>query len=147
MKPIQWTLVAILAVIVALSAFAPGDTDPWKDAKFNYYWSPTDDTITDTENDTLTNTDILSGFYYYNYTINTTELADTVLVTVYVEECTQETGSQWYRADTMTSQTNQGLTRLSGGPIYGMRHRLVVDGTGANQDFKYDINATYKWDK
>lgn len=146
MKPINLTIIAFAAIVVALLAFSPGDTDPWKEAKFNYYWAPTDDTITDDENDTLTNADILSGFYYYNYAVKTTELGDTVLVSFVLQEENTETGTNWYPVDTLTF-TNQGFGRITGGPIYGLRHRLIVNSVNDTQTFTYDVNTTYKWDK
>jgi hypothetical protein len=145
MKKIRVFLIIALGALLVI-AFKQGDTDSWKVARFNEYWTPNADTITDTENDTLTNTDVLSGFYYYNYAARTTEIADTVLTSIYLEENNTEAGTEWYRVDTL-SFTNQGFGRIYGGPMYGLRHRLIVDGTSANQDFRYVITATYKWDK
>jgi hypothetical protein len=113
---------------------------------FNLYWSPTDDTITSAENDTLLYGTRLDGTFAFNHVIRFVNLSGTTAANIILQETnafdTDDATSLWYPVDT-TAVSGAGVYRVFGSLVYGRHQRLIIDGSGV-QSSTYDANSVFK---
>lgn len=102
----------------------------------------TADTITDTENDTLTLPYNVFSSYSSLYQFTRTNLSGTTDVTVTVEQSALVSGSDWVVVATSSGSgaTNEGLVI---NPTAGLRYRVILDGDGT-QSTRYTCEAVLK---
>lgn len=159
-KVLYFFTAAALAFIgaLALSAFAGPDAEatklPVKTASVSdfglyapsktatYTW--TLDTITNAANDTLTLPfgNILSN-YEWAYFVTRTNISGTTNIAVSVQASGVKTGdTDWVQVG-VTSATTATNEIVSGTSFHGLRHRIIVDGTGT-QSSSYRLTAVMK---
>jgi hypothetical protein len=119
----------------------------------NYEYSPSADTITNTENDTLTVPTALASLWSYQNVVDCTRLSGTLALIYILEENNSRTGGVWYEVerDTITNAAtaqgrlhgNEGAANTTLGWVNGMRQRVIIDGSGT-QSVRYTHKATYK---
>lgn len=101
------------------------------------------DTITNAANDTLAlGANILSN-YEWSYHIIRTNISGTTNIDVTVQASGNTTGDTDWVTVATTSATTATNEILSGVSFYGLRHRIIVDGTGT-QSSSYKIKAILK---
>lgn len=101
------------------------------------------DTITDAENDTLSFPYNVFSSYSSLYQITRTNISGTTNVAVTLQQSAVTSGNtDWVTVATTsaTTATNEALTL---NPTYGVRYRLIVDGSGT-QNTSYRITAVLK---
>lgn len=101
------------------------------------------DTISNANNDTLSFPYNVFSSYSSLYQITRTNISGTTNVSVALQQSAVTSGnSDWVTVATTsgTSSTNEALTL---NPTYGIRYRLIVDGTGT-QSTSYRITAVLK---
>lgn len=108
----------------------------------------TSDTITNAENDTLYLGANLVSRWSYNWHINTTELSGTQDVIAIVQEtnnasASQSTPTDWIEVARDTIDTASEDIRITGETVYGIKQRLILDGTGT-QSTTYDVKFAAK---
>lgn len=120
-----------------------------------YYIYPTgatayiSDTITDSENDTLYLGSNLISNWTYNWHINTTQLTGTQSIIAIVQEtnnasASQTTPTDWLEVARDTFAANEDR-RIVGATIYGIKQRLILDGSGT-QSATYSVKFAAKKD-
>lgn len=108
---------------------------------FTKKWSL--DTIANAANDTLAlGSNILSN-YEWSYHITRTSISGTANIAVTVQASGLTTGNDDWVTVATTSATTATNEILSGVSFYGVRHRLIVDGTGT-QSTSYKITGVLK---
>lgn len=108
---------------------------------FTKKWSL--DTIANAANDTLAlGSNILSN-YEWSYHITRTSISGTANIAVTVQSSGLTTGNDDWVTVATTSATTATNEILSGVSFYGVRHRLIVDGTGT-QSSSYKITGVLK---
>lgn len=130
----------ILSIIAALFIFGAASAQKTGD-----YYSKvmvTLDTITNTEADTINLGVNLLSNYTYNYIISRTQLSGTANTTVKLQESNELTGSVWYDVAT-ASGTGATVGIIQGANTYGVRHRILITGTGT-QSLSYKLTARLK---
>lgn len=114
---------------------------------YRYNWTNlAGDTLTDTEADTLTLPVNLLSNWQYNYSIVKTELTGTLDVDVALQESARTTGTtDWITiaSTTAAQDTLEAPCALQGTAVYGVRHRLILTGSGT-QTALYNIQAVLK---
>lgn len=131
----------IFSIIAALMLFAA----PAKAQKVGDYFAKvmvSVDTITNTEADTINLGVNLLSNYAYNYIISRTQLSGTANTTVKLQESNELTGSVWYDVAT-ASGTGATVGIIQGANTYGVRHRILITGTGT-QNLSYKLTARLK---
>jgi hypothetical protein len=151
-KPFLFVL-AIVAAAFAWSAWGNGasmvaERDPMAVGQlYRYNWTNlAGDTLTDTEADTLYLPVNLLSNWTYNYSIVKTELTGTLAVDLALQESARATGTtDWITiASTSAAQdTLEAPATLQGANVYGVRHRLILTGSGT-QTALYNIQAVLK---
>lgn len=133
-------LLALLA-IVGMS-FGPSAPAAQYDAPSEYYtYAPSQDTITNTEADTLTLPVALLSTWSASYSVNLTQLSGTANVAVVLQKSNTANGTDWKTLDTFTGTS--GLLHEEYSELLGRRYRLILTGTGT-QSTTYDIDAILK---
>ena len=134
MKYIFSIIAALMLFTVSVNAQKVGD----------YYAKAmvTLDTITNTESDTINLGVNLLSNYAYNYIISRTQLSGTANTTVKLQESNELTGSVWYDVAT-ASGTGATVGIIQGANTYGVRHRILITGTGT-QSLSYKLTARLK---
>lgn len=130
----------ILSIIAALFIFGAASAQKTGD-----YYSKvmvTLGTITNTEADTINLGVNLLSNYTYNYIISRTQLSGTANTTVKLQESNELTGSVWYDVAT-ASGTGATVGIIQGANTYGVRHRILITGTGT-QSLSYKLTARLK---
>lgn len=103
----------------------------------------TADTITDAENDTLSLPYNLFSSFTSLYQLTRTNLSGTTNVAVTLQQSALTSGdTDWVTVGT-TSGTGATIEALTLNPTYGIRYRLIVDGTGT-QSTRYTVQAVLK---
>lgn len=101
------------------------------------------DTITNAANDTLAlGANILSN-YEWSYHIIRTNISGTTNIAVAIQASGNTSGDTDWVTVATTSATTATNEILSGVSFYGLRHRVIVDGTGT-QSSSYKIKAILK---
>lgn len=101
------------------------------------------DTITNAANDTLAlGANILSN-YEWSYHIIRTNISGTTNIAVAIQASGNTSGDTDWVTVATTSATTATNEILSGVSFYGLRHRVIVDGTGT-QSSSYKIKAVLK---
>lgn len=108
------------------------------------------DTLTDTENDTITHSTRFISLWTQNHTVDIVSLSGSVSVIAILQENNARTGGTWYEVERDTASA-AGQIRLHGGStsntglsyVKGLRQRLILDGSGT-QSTTYSYKATYK---
>ena len=127
-------LFAIAALVVLPSnrnAFAPESVEQGMQEEDSSYpsvsYTFTDDTLTDTELDTLAYPYTLLSRWSYNWVLTTTRESGTGNPIIIYQESNDGTTYYEVARDTITAT---GTYRLNGDLIYGKYARLVLDGEG-----------------
>ena len=113
---------------------------------YTYPWPS--DTITNTGADTLTVPTTLVSLWSYNYVITAANVSGTTSIIAVLQESNARTGTVWYEVERDTLAA-AGTKRLHGGAINtlgyvkGLRHRLILTGTGTHVS-TYAANVTLK---
>jgi len=103
------------------------------------------DTITNTESNTLTVPFALVSAWQYDVRTILTNVSGTRSVKINLDESGSAAGSDWLSIDSVTvTGTSTGPTRLAGGTLYGRRHRIRLTGTTGTMVVKYTVIANYK---
>lgn len=150
---IAFVLLAVAAPIFMSSTDNETLTERLVGSAANYYMYPstatgfTTDTITDAENDTLYLGSNLISRWSYNWHINTTQLSGTESIIAIVQETnnassSQSTPTDWIEVDRDTLTANEDL-RITGDIIYGIKQRLILDGSGT-QSTRYLVKFVAK---
>ena len=107
-----------------------------------YTW--TLDTITNAANDTLTLPfgNVLSN-YEWAYFVTRTNISGTTNIAVAVQASGRQSGDTDWTQVGVTSATTATNEIISGTSFHGLRHRIIVDGTGT-QSSSYRITAVMK---
>lgn len=107
-----------------------------------YTW--TLDTLTNAANDTLTLPfgNVLSN-YEWAYFVTRTNISGTTNLAVSVQASGVKTGDTDWTQVGVTSATTATNEIVSGTSFHGLRHRVIVDGTGT-QSSSYRITAVLK---
>lgn len=105
------------------------------------------DTITDAENDTLYLGANLISRWSYNWHINTTQLSGTENIIAIVQEtnnasASQSTPTDWIEVARDTFTANED-GRITGETVYGIKQRLILDGSGT-QSTTYSVKFAGK---
>jgi len=143
---------AFVATPILLSSYAADDRADVASAS-PYYIYPTSatgytsDTITNAENDTLNLGANLISRWSYCWHINTTQLSGTESIIAIVQETNNASSSQttptdWLEVDRDTLTANEDL-RITGEIVYGVKQRLILDGSGT-QSSKYSVKFAGK---
>lgn len=141
----NWLFIAIglLALAFTVMAFAPSGPD--SDNKYGiteyYVYAPSQDTITNTEADTLTIPANLLSLWSASFSVNLTQLSGTADVAVVIQKSNTSSGSDWKTLDTFTGTS--GLLHEEYSELLGRRYRLILTGSGT-QSTTYDIDAILK---
>jgi len=78
--------------------------------------------------------------YRYNYVLTRTTGTGTLNIAAVLQESNETTGTtNWYTIGTFTG-TGAGVVNLSGAQTYGVRHRIILTGTGT-QSSTYRLTA------
>ena len=156
-KLIYSALIAFVFVAVAAPIFMASTANEsvreMVGSAANYYLYPssatgfTTDTITDAENDTLYLGSNLVSRWSYNWHINTTQLSGTESIIAIVQETNnassgQTTPTDWLEVDRDTLTANEDL-RITGDVVYGIKQRLILDGSGT-QSSRYLVKFVGK---
>ena len=147
---IKWILGALALVVITLisvnSLTADKKADQLELLQTNsniYRPTITADTITNTEADTLTISNLLYSPWHYNWTFVTTQLSGTQAIVARLYESNTVSGTDWIQVDTLALSGSADLDRLVGTVTYGIRQRVILTGSGT-QSTKYWIYPTYK---
>ncbi len=149
----------LFAILTAVALFAynwksPAEHKGWeytgdKPEAFEPYASNilrhnfTADTITDAENDTLSLPYNLFSSFTSLYQMTRTNLSGTTNVAVTLQQSALTSGNtDWITVGT-TSGTGATAEALTLNPTYGVRYRLIFDGTGT-QSSRYTLTAVLK---
>lgn len=140
-RNILYAFIAFIGVMIA-GAWGASEYGAGTPATlYQYAW--TADTITNTENDTLALPVNLLSDYQYNYTLVKTNLSGTTALKLYLQESNLTSGTtDWITVDSSVTTTTT-LGRIKNTDTYGVRHRLIVDGSGT-QSSKYWLYAKLK---
>ena len=132
----------MLAFVMIASAFGGYDAGDAATGKY-YRKAFTKDTITNAANDTLAVPVNLLSLYTYDYTLVKTNISGTTALKLYLQESNLTSGNtDWLTIDSsVVSTTTTG--RIKGTDVFGVRHRLIVDGSGT-QSSSYNLQATLK---
>lgn len=103
----------------------------------------TADTITDAENDTLAFPFNVFSSYSSLYQLVRTNLSGTTNVSVTLQQSALTSGNTDWVTVATTSGTGATAEALTLNPTYGVRYRLIVDGSGT-QSTRYVITAVLK---
>lgn len=130
-------LIAIAGIVMSVKYNAP------EPGALIYVYSVTD-TITDTENDTISLPDRLVSKWSGGWFLETTQLSGTQEIRLASHENAKATGtSGWYVQGTTVDLTGSSdVDRLVYDPIHGQRARAIIDGGqdgAATQSTKYTI--------
>lgn len=101
------------------------------------------DTIANAANDTLALGANIVSNYEWSYHIIRTNISGTTNIAVTVQASGNTTGDTDWVTVATTSATTATNEILSGVSFYGLRHRVIVDGTGT-QSSSYKIKAVLK---
>jgi hypothetical protein len=149
MKNIIFAVFALLVVGIA----ATNTFDDDYAAPAYYFYEPTDDTITNTEIDTLT---VPYGFWsHWNYqtTVDFTNLSGTTDVIAIIQERNGQNGGTWYEVDRDTIAATGQLRFPSANntqvidkdKVQGRKVRIILDGGGTHAT-TYSIQGNYRLD-
>lgn len=119
----------------------------------NYYLYPTSatgytsGTVTNAENDTLTLGSNLVSRWSYNWHINSTQASGTENIIAILQEtnnasASYSTPTDWIEVDRDTLTANEDL-RMTGDVVYGIKQRLILDGSGT-QSTTYTVKFAAK---
>jgi len=146
--------VLVFFAIASTVAFKPSDTDVVREyatengsfsVSDGYYTKTWNDTITNTESNTLSVPASLVSPYQYGVTTVLTNISGTRSIKINLDESASATGTDWLSIDSVTvTGTSTGPTRLAGGTLYGRRHRIRLTGTTGTMAVKYTVIANYK---
>jgi hypothetical protein len=152
---IAFVILAVAAPILMSSTDNETLTERLVGSAANYYLYPssatgfTSDTITNAENDTLNLGSNLVSRWSYNWHINSTQLSGTESIIAIVQETNNASSSQttptdWIEVARDTLTANEDL-RITGEVVYGIKQRLILDGSGT-QSSTYSVKfAGKKW--
>lgn len=102
------------------------------------------DTITNAANDTLELPGILASPYQYGYQVRITDISGTRNVKFYLEAVSHAKSTRWMKVDSMvTSGSTINDYHMKAANTYGIKHRVIVDGTGT-QSTAYQLDALLK---
>lgn len=102
------------------------------------------DTITNAANDTLNLPGVLASPYQYGYQVRITNISGTRNVKFYLEQVSHATSTRWMKVDSMvTSGSTVNDYHMKAANTYGIKHRVIVDGTGT-QSTAYQLEALLK---
>lgn len=105
------------------------------------------DTITNGENDTINLGANLISRWSYNWHVNTTEISGTQNIIAIVQETNNASASyatptDWIEVARDTFTTDEDA-RITGETVYGIKQRLILDGTGT-QSTTYSVKFAAK---
>lgn len=151
----KYLFFSLLIAVAALAAFAPtadepaavylgeagNEYEPTTSNIVRYSW--TLDTITNANNDTLNLPYNLFSSFTSLYQLRRTSISGTPNIAVTVQQSAVTSGNtDWVTVATTagTGATNEALVL---NPTYGVRYRLIVDGSGT-QSTSYSVTAVLK---
>lgn len=103
------------------------------------------DTITNTESNTLTVPFALVSRYQYDIRTILTNVSGTRSIKINLDESGSATGSDWLSIDSVTvTGSSIAPARFVGTAQYGRRHRIRLAGTTGTMVVKYTTIANYK---
>jgi copper chaperone CopZ len=103
------------------------------------------DTITNTESNTLTVPFALVSAWQYDVRTILTNVSGTRSVKINLDESGSAAGSDWLSIDSVTvTGTSIAPARFTGTTTYGRRHRIRLAGTTGTMVVKYTTIANYK---
>lgn len=143
---IFWGALFILAigVLVLGESFGPPPPPPVASI-LTYSWAQ--DTITNTEADTLLSSAVLSDVqknYIYCWSIKRTSVSGTINVALKLEESNVRTGGTTGWVSIATGAGTAAVPeRITGADFYGRRQRLILTGTGTEVTH-YNVSLTMK---
>lgn len=140
-------LIAAFAFLASFEA-GPGPAK-WDSSQFAappalFKPAATIDTITNAENDTITLTAKLYSQFQFNWTVITTQLSGTQSINAIVQESASDSDTDWYPVDTVALSGSADLDRIVGTAVYGVRQRLIIDGSGT-QSTRYRVYPVFKY--
>lgn len=127
--------------LLLLEKFAPPGTV--------YTYAYTGDTITNSEDDTLSMPSSWGksvSRFTYDWSIEKTQLSGTTNVGALVQESNTRSGTvtDWLTIDSTDQAATALIARATGDEIYGLSQRLVLQGRGATQSTRYVVRLTLK---
>lgn len=133
----------LLLLVIVAAAFAPTAPSASEEAPSEYYYyGPSQDTITNTEADTLALPVNFLSNWTYGYSVVLGNLSGTTNVAVVLQQSHTMSGTaDWKTLATFTGTS--GILHLDGTDVTAVRHRLILTGSGT-QSSTYDIDAIYK---
>lgn len=135
---------ALLTLAVIGMAFAPSEkADGEYYASSQYYaYTPDQDTITNTESDTLLLPVNFLSSWTYSYSVVLANLSGTTNVAVALQRSNSlSSDTDWKTAATFTGTS--GILQEVATDVPGVRHRLILTGSGT-QSSTYNIYGIYK---
>lgn len=100
--------------------------------------------IVNAENDTITIPETLASAYQYSYQIRVTPVSGTKDIEARLEQIGAIGSTRWMPVDSVTfSGTGIINLVLKNANTWGVKHRLILDGTGT-QSQTYNVDATLK---
>lgn len=139
-KTILFFFLAVSATL-ALMAFGPKAEGEYAPKEY-YRYAPAQDTITNTEADTLAIPVNLLSNWTYGYSVVLGNLSGTTNVAVVLQQSHMLSGeTDWKTLATFTGTS--GILHLDGIDVTAIRHRLILTGSGT-QSSTYDIDGIYK---
>lgn len=131
-----------LLVVAAFVAMAFGSESSYKVGEY-YRYVPSADTITNAEKDTLLLPVTMYSQYTYCIQGVRTSLSGTHNVKFVLQQSNTTSGNtDWVGVDS-TSTTSATIGLLQGQELYGIRYRILVNGSGT-QSSRYALNCTFK---
>ena len=131
-----------LLIVGAFLAMAFGNSEQYKVGEY-YRYVPSADTITNAEKDTLLLPVTMYSQYTYCIQGVRTSLSGTHNVKFVLQQSNTTTGNtDWVGVDS-TSTTTATIGLLQGAELYGVRYRILVNGSGT-QSSRYALNCTFK---
>lgn len=140
-KYLLYAVLGILSVAAGSSFLGTGSIG--LDARDAYLYSVAADTITNTENDTITIPAKFKTNYQINVSVVRTSLSGTHNVKLYLDESNLLTGTTDWRVIDSTSTTSATVATIRQSVLYGLRYRVRVSGTGS-QSSRYKLDFTGK---
>ncbi len=133
--------VVLLSLFVAV-AFTKSDPQGVSDDFATKTWN---DTITNTESNTLTVPFSLVSAYQFDIRTILTNVSGTRSIKINLDESGSASGSDWLSIDSVTvTGSSIAPARFTGATMYGRRHRIRLAGTTGTMVVKYTTIANYK---
>lgn len=145
-KNILLFAMGLLVLSLVAMAFGPSEGVKYNGSDYavsEYYtYAPAQDTITNTEADTLALPVNFLSNWTYGYSIVLGNLSGTTNVAAVLQHSHMLSGNTDWK--TLASFTGtSGILQIEGTDVTGIRHRLILTGSGT-QSSTYDIDAIFK---